>query len=92
MDFDPIPYSLPYAASSWLRLVGILAAIAVVLGALGSARSAGDAGKVFSNGLLGYLKDILTISPRRVLAIMTLTLKEAWRRKALLVFVVFAIC
>jgi len=90
MDFDPIPYSLPYAASSWLRLVGILAAIAVVLGALGSARSAGDAGKVFSNGLLGYLKDILTISPRRVLAIMTLTLKEAWRRKALLVFVVFA--
>lgn len=90
MDFDPIPYSLQYAAGSWIRLVGVLAGIALVLGAIGSMTSAGSTGKVFANGLLGYLKDILTISPRRVFAIMKLTLKEAWRRKALLVFVVFA--
>lgn len=90
MDFDPIPYNLQYATGSWLRLVGVLAAVAVALGALGSMLSAGSTGRIFSNGLFGYLKDIATISPRRVFAIMKLTLKEAWRRKALLVFVVFA--
>lgn len=42
-------------------------------------------------GLKRTLLDFLSTSPRRVLAISRLTFKEAIRRKALLVFVVFAV-
>ena len=65
--------------------------VGLFLGFIGSLTSGGNPLKVFANGLTGFIKDIFTISPRRVSAIAGLTVKEAWRRKALLVFVVFAI-
>ncbi len=59
---------------------------------LGSFLSGGDRGPdVFKSGFLSFFKDIFTISPRRVWALASLTIKEALRRKALLVFVVFAV-
>ena len=47
--------------------------------------------KVVGDGLMRAFWDFASISPRRVFAIMRLTFKEAVRRKALLVFVVFAV-
>ncbi|MCA9049463.1 MAG: ABC transporter permease, partial [Planctomycetaceae bacterium] len=45
----------------------------------------------FVMGLVSCLKEMFCVSPRRVLALAGLTLKEALRRKALMVFVVFAV-
>ncbi|MEO2032022.1 MAG: hypothetical protein ABGZ35_08045, partial [Planctomycetaceae bacterium] len=47
--------------------------------------------KHFRRGLSSYLSDIMAMSPTRILAIARLTLKEAIRRRALVVFVVFAV-
>ena len=46
---------------------------------------------VFRRGVFSYLRDILSMSPTRVLAVARLTLKEAIRRKTLMVFVIFAV-
>jgi hypothetical protein len=45
----------------------------------------------FFKGLVSFLTDVGSLSPRRILALTNLTLKEAIRRKALLVFAVFAV-
>ena len=92
MDFDPTPYNIAFGFENWLRLVGVISVLAILLGLVASFLSGGsNGGRLFSNGLTGFVKEIFTISPRRVWALAGLTLKEAWRRKALLVFVVFAV-
>lgn len=92
MDFDPTPYNIPNSIAIWARQFGILAAIVLVLSLLlAFARGGESGGRMFANGFLSYWRDFFSISPRRILAVVGLTLKEAWRRKALLVFVVFAV-
>ena len=92
MDFDPIPYSVAAGLVSWLKLTCTLAAIAVAIAVASSfSRNRAAGGAAFVFGLGSFLKDIITISPRRVIALARLTVMEAMRRKALLVFVVFAI-
>ncbi len=92
MDFDPTPYNVGFGFIIWLKLVGVISVLAVLLGLVASFLSAGrHGGNVFAHGLTSFLKEICSISPRRVWALASLTLKEAWRRKALLVFVVFAL-
>ena len=92
MDFDPAPFIINIAFRSWAVAVGILAAAGLLIGLLVSFSNAGGrGGSVFATGLSGFFRDVFSISPRRVLAIVRLTLKEALRRKALLVFVVFAL-
>jgi len=92
MEFDVRPYDLVAGATSWLVLLGILSLIAIGISfALAVARNGASGIVIFGSGLLSYLDDIGSISPRRVYALTKLTLKEAIRRKALLVFVVFAI-
>ena len=92
MDFDIRPFDLASGTTSWLTLLGILTVISVGLAFLLSVARNGAAGvKVFSSGLASYIGDILSASPRRIYALTKLTLLEAIRRKALLVFVVFAI-
>lgn len=92
MDFDPAPFNIAGAFVAWAIVVGILTVVALFLGLLASFSTAGAGGmKLFTNGLSGFVKDVFSISPRRVLALTRLTLKEALRRKALLVFVVFAL-
>lgn len=92
MEFDIRPYDLAGGAASWLTMSGILLAAGVVIAILLSLARNGVSGlAVFSRGLAGYFSDLLTISPRRIYALTRLTLLEAVRRKALLVFVVFAI-
>ncbi|MFY9255790.1 MAG: hypothetical protein WAO83_20220 [Fuerstiella sp.] len=92
MDFDPTPYNIGLGLKNWLSLVGIIAGLGILLGLVGSFASAGGGGGgLFSNGISSFFKELASISPRRVWALASLTLKEAWRRKALLVFVVFAV-
>jgi hypothetical protein len=92
MDFDIRPYNLVAGAQTWLLLVGVLFLIAVGLAfVLSLARNGGQGVAIFTRGLTGYFGDLFSISPRRILALTSLTLKEAIRRKALLIFVVFSI-
>lgn len=91
MDFDIKPYDLAGGAGWWLILLGILLAIGVVISlALALARNGSSGIQVFGAGLMSYLRDIFSISVKRIYALTRLTLLEAIRRKALLVFVVFA--
>ncbi|MCA9012283.1 MAG: hypothetical protein KDB01_21175 [Planctomycetaceae bacterium] len=95
MDFDVAPFTLQSAAAgvlSWLSVVGILTFMAVLISFLLSVARNGAGGiGIFTKGLLSYLEDVGSLSPRRILALTNLTLKEAIRRKALLVFAVFAV-
>lgn len=92
MDFDIRPYNLSGAAASWAMLVGILALICVALSfVLSIARNGGRGVAIFTSGFGGYFGDLFSISPGRIYALTKLTLLEAIRRKALLVFVVFAV-
>jgi hypothetical protein len=92
MDFDIRPYNLTGAATSWMMLVGILTLISVGLSfVLSLARNGGSGVAIFTRGLGSYLGDLFSLSFGRIYALTKLTLLEAVRRKALLVFVVFAI-
>lgn len=76
----------------WLQLVGVLLAIGLVLGLLLSLTSHGANGfNVFVGGVRSFFGELFSLSPKRIVALTSLTLKEATRRKALLVFVVFAV-
>lgn len=92
MDFNPVPFDLASGLTQWLKLVGVLLAGTLVLALLLSLARNGAAGiGYFVSGLISYLEDLGSLSVRRILAITSLTFKEAVRRKALLVFVVFAV-
>ena len=92
MDFDIRPYNLSSAATSWMMLVGILTLISVGLSfVLSLARNGGSGVAIFTTGLRSYLGDLFSLSLGRIYALTKLTLLEAIRRKALLVFVVFAV-
>lgn len=92
MEFDIRPYNFSSATTSWLLLSGVLVLLALGISLLLSLARNGRGGlAIFTSGLTSYLSDIASISPRRIFALSSLTLKEAVRRKALLVFVLFAI-
>lgn len=92
MDFDPTPFNVAAAFRVWGQLMVVLLVAGIVLGLLGALLSLGSGGlSAFRHGLVSFFKDIAAMSPRRVGAIAWLTVKEALRRKALLVFVVFAV-
>jgi hypothetical protein len=76
----------------WLAVAGGLAVLVLavsVMAVVVSHRSAG--GKMFFGELQGFVSDLFSLSPRRVWALARLTFTEAYRRKALAVFVVFAL-
>ncbi|MEP3480336.1 MAG: hypothetical protein ABJZ55_13880 [Fuerstiella sp.] len=92
MDFDPITFNLQASFISWLQLVGALLAIGLGVGFLLSFSNNGAKGpQAFVGGVTSFFGELISLSPKRILALMSLTLKEATRRKALLVFVVFAV-
>ncbi len=92
MQFDDKPIDLAIAAALWASLlVGFLLMtfIASMLISMFLYGTKGP-GLVF-RGIFGGVRELLGLSPQRLWAITTLTFKEAIRRKALLVFVVFAV-
>ena len=92
MDFDPQAFEFSAAIWSWLLICGSAAAILAAVSLFFCLVSRGGAGATaWANEIVGILQDVISISPRRVFALAQLTFREAIRRKALLVFVVFAI-
>lgn len=91
MEFELIPYNLSEAIAQWGIIVGIIAAVSLALAFVLSLRLGPAGMTAFRRGLSSYVRDIFAISPTRVLAVAGLTLKEAVRRKTLMVFVVFAV-
>lgn len=92
MDFDIRPYDFLSALRGWLLLSAGLATISLALALVLSVARNGAAGlRIFTEGLKSYFRDTVTLSSRRILAVARLALLEAVRRKALMVFVVFAV-
>src|SRR5580704_4403503 len=91
MSFDPIPYNLIQGIGVWLQVMG-LGLLLVIITSLAASFGFGLKGPVlWFWGVVGAVKDISEISARRVWALAMLTSREAIRRKALLVFGVFAL-
>jgi hypothetical protein len=91
MTFDRDPFVLLTGLRDWLLVfggfVGIIfaATILVALGVYGTSGPVAVMGRVWQG-----LHDFVHLSPKRIWAISRLTILEAWRRKALWVFAVFA--
>ncbi len=91
MTFDRAPFVLLAGLRDWLAVfggfVGIIfaATILVALGIYGTSGPVAVMGRVWQG-----LHDFTHLSPKRIWAISRLTILEAWRRKALWVFAVFA--
>ncbi len=92
MDFDPQAFDFLEAAKSWALVCGASTAIIVAVSLFYSIVTRGSGGfSAWGSEVLGILSDLFSLSPRRVLALTKLTFREAVRRRALLVFVVFAV-
>jgi hypothetical protein len=92
MNFDSVPFPLDSSFLLWLIVVGSATAIVLIVSLLATIASVGANGPVvFANELGAMVGDLFSLSPRRVFALAQLTFREAYRRKALMVFVVFAI-
>ena len=103
MSFDPHPLLIWFqklpnggyllgAIPVWFIIAGGLALLVLSVSAVSvfvTRRGAG--GKLFLRELSGCISDVLSLSPRRIGALAKLTFLEAYRRKALAVFVVFAL-
>ena len=92
MNFNPDPYPVKLAVTAWLILFGSVSGIVLAIALFTSLVARGLSGPVaVFRQLREFVVDMVRLSPRRVLALATLTFREAVRRKALLVFVVFAL-
>ncbi len=92
MTIQPTDFDLMAGILKWGQ--ALLSIIVIFLGValIASFATSGTSGlKITGDGLKRAFRDFASLSPRRVFAIMRLTFKEAVRRKALLVFVVFAV-
>lgn len=92
LTFNPEPFQLGEALLMWLGVVALCSAVAIAFAVVIGLIVGGKAGvgAVF-RGILDAIRDLVALSPGRVIAISQLTFREALRRKALLVFVLFAI-
>lgn len=92
MSFDVVDFDFWAGLLHYLQVFGSIILLALVVSGLVLLIGHGSAGFAkFGQGLIGFLSDFLRTSPRRVGAICLLTWKEATRRKALYVFVIFAL-
>jgi hypothetical protein len=92
MTVQPKEFFLGAALLQWLIICLSLTGIAIVVGAVTAYSANGRKGLGRANAFFGkVIHDFVSISARRVFAISTLTFRESIRRKALLVFIVFAI-
>ncbi len=90
---DPFLQWLPWALLDWLMVVVVLTVVVVMFvwlwGALrhGPVAAARTVGRTFLSGLV----DLVAISPKRVLALSWLAVKEAFRRRVIVVVAVFVL-
>lgn len=92
MKFDLPPIDLLVTFGSWAGFfLGFLTVVAIA-SFLVSLFCYGTRGPgAFFEGIFRGMQELFSLSPRRLWALTMLTFKEAIRRKALLVFVVFAV-
>jgi hypothetical protein len=91
MRFDVIPFDMLLGVSQYLKVM-LAILILVLVTTFAASFGYGLKGPVYWFWqIVGAIRDISEISVRRVWALAMLTTREAVRRKALLVFVVFAI-
>jgi len=92
MGFNPTPYNVPFALGHWALAVAVFLVVALLAALVISLMTRGMSGP---SRVIGRLRDgfvdMTSLSGRRIGALAMLTFKEAIRRKALMVFVVFAI-
>ncbi|MCA8997283.1 MAG: hypothetical protein KDA80_09855 [Planctomycetaceae bacterium] len=80
------------AILAWAIVFVICLAVALLVGFVASLSAYGLGGpKMFVRILTGGLRDLIQVSPRRIGAIATLTFKEALRRKAFLIGLLFLV-
>lgn len=92
LNFDPAAYPIGESVIAWLKVVGGLSLIVLVVGLLTQLLTAGLSGvAAFLGGIGAFFSDLFELSLRRVFAIGRLTILEAIRRKAFLVFAIFAV-
>jgi len=92
MTFDPTPLQLLPALLNWSVIVFGMTVIVLLVSLFSLVVSHRGAGvRLFAVELQRYLVDLVSLSPRRIWALARLTFLEAYRRKALAVFVVFAL-
>lgn len=93
LRFDPTPFSVLNGLVQWVAILGaflvvtFVVAFCIALLTGGTKRGPRDLVMHLSQGL----RDLIFVSPRRILAIAQLVIRESIRRKALLVFVLFAL-
>ncbi len=92
MTFDPIPYNLPLAFGTFLIALIAVSTIALIVGLVVSLLTVGTHGPglVWEVMQRGW-RDLTQMSPRRIGALATLTMKESYRKKAFAVLVVFLV-
>jgi len=90
---DALPFWnwLPQTLLFWLATVAVLVAIGTALGWLIAALRRGPEAALSATGrgLRDAAQDVTRLSPRRVLALTWLTIKESIRRRAVVVFALF---
>jgi len=92
MNFNPIPFNVLAGLVYWLVVAGtgLLMLTGVTFLTLVASRGT-DGIRTFGRHVSGAFSDFFSLSPRRIGAIAKLTFLESYRRRALLVFVVFGI-
>jgi hypothetical protein len=92
MNFDVLPFDSTLGLSHWVKVVGFIVILVLIVTTVGAFASMGPRGLLaVLRQLFEGFRDVADLSFRRIWAISTLTFKEAIRRKALLVFVIFAV-
>ena len=92
MSLQPVEFELLFGIAQWAIVCGSFVVLFLIVSITTSFPLYGAAGpgRVLTGMLTGF-KEFVSPSPRRVYAIASLTFKESIRKKALLVFVVFAV-
>jgi hypothetical protein len=92
MNFDPVAFPIFESMGLWALIFFSCLTLVLCVSFLTTLVSVGSRGpELFFSECGSMLGDLASLSPRRIYAIAQLTFREAVRRKALMVFVVFAI-
>ena len=93
LRFDPTPYNILNGLGQWAMILGAFLLVALIVSFFVAVATVGfrRAPKEMAEHLRRGFRELVLVSPRRVWAITQLVIRESVRRKALLVFVVFAL-
>jgi hypothetical protein len=95
LESEPLPFGdwLPGALLYWVQVVGLVALAALALAFFVAMVRSGPARalELTVTGISAALADLFRISPRRVMALATLAIKEALHRRVLVAFAVFIV-